>query len=157
MILGILFVLAGLAGIFTKTLDIGTGLSSIAIGGMFIYTFGSVKYGRYEINSSVKNRIVAQDRQGRYLVEAHTSRQITGPRPHVQGNMPANLYEVKKGLWIVDTNQGAVWNGEKIQWEPVNGNFSLEPRGNQPRDFLADEMTGWEHNYIKGNDNGQND
>jgi hypothetical protein len=107
----------------------------------------------HRIDSSVKNKIVGYDGHGRYLVEAKTSRQITGPRPHVDGNLPAGLYQVKKGLWIVDTSRnGTPPPADEIDWKSVNG-YSINPRGNtKTNGFLSDKMVGWEHNYIKKDD-----
>jgi len=122
---------------------------------MAILFFGYISITRtgrdaYKIDSSVKNKIVAHDGNGRYLVEAKTSRQITGPRPHVTGNLPASIQSVGKGTWVVDRD-GFLQPEEidKIKWIPLEG-YSIQPRGNtKTGGFLADEVEGWEHNYLK--------
>jgi hypothetical protein len=132
-------------------LDRSGGLSClvfliIIVVGYFSFT----RSGTYRIDSSVKNKIIAHDNQGRYLVEAKTSRQIIGPRPHVTGNLPASIQSVGKGKWVVDRN-GFLQPEEieKIKWIPLEG-YSIQPRGNtKTGGFLADEVEGWEHNYIK--------
>jgi hypothetical protein len=108
----------------------------------------------HSIDTSVRNRIVAEDGNGRYLVKAKTSRQIIGPRRYVQSNLPAHLTCVKKGLWIVDKNTSVMQpeEQERIVWKPVTRNLSIEPRGNQSRNYLDDIMNGYDHNYIKDND-----
>ena len=102
-----------------------------------------------KIDVSLRNKIVAQDGNGRYLVEADTSRQILGPRPHVIGNLPASLTQVKKGLWVVDSTGHYTDTYKDVKWEPVTGNMSIEPRGSQSRDFLDDMVQGYDHTYIK--------
>lgn len=100
------------------------------------------------IDVSVNNRVIAHDGNGRYLVKAKTSRQILGPRPHVNGNLPAGLYKVKKGLWIVDRT-GHEPDMAHIEWQSMKGNFHIEPRGNtETGGLLRDIMEGYEHNYL---------
>lgn len=127
--------------------EFGTGIMLLLMGiGILLEAINLAR--PHHIDSSVNNKIIAHDGQGRYLVEAKTSRQIIGPRPHVNGNMPANLTRIKKGLWVVD-RQGYQDNYDKTKWIPLSG-YSLQPRGNtQTRGLLGDEMEGWEHNYIK--------
>lgn len=122
--------------------------------GIFIMWFAwDLRPGQdYRIDSSVKNKIVAHDGNGRYLVEAKTSRQITGPRPHITGNLPASLSEVKKGLWVVNNN-GFENDYSQTKWQSVDGNYHIEPRGNtQTGSFLRDIMEGYEHNYVVKDD-----
>ena len=99
---------------------------------------------------SVRNKVVARDGYGRYLVEADTSRQIVGPRPHVTGNLPAGLYQVRDGLWVVDSSGTYLdRKASEINWQPVDGNYHIEPRGNTSTGgFLRDVMEGYDHNYI---------
>lgn len=127
------------------------GAYGVVSGLMLIWFVWSMRPGRssYKIDSSVRNKIVATDGNGRYLVEADTSRQITGPRPHVIGNLPASLIQVKKGLWVVDT-QGYCDGYDRVNWKPVERDLSIDPRGSESQNFLSDEMLGYEHNYIKG-------
>jgi hypothetical protein len=123
--------------------------ASVIIGGLILY-FAWDLTPRDNEYSRVRNRIIAQDGNGRFLVEAKTSRQITGPRPHVEGNLPAAIYSTGKGMFIVDTSASRGAEPEDIHWQPVAGNFSIEPRGDtKTRGFLADQMEGWEHSYIK--------
>lgn len=103
------------------------------------------------IDVSVRNKVVAYDGQGHWLVEADTSHNIIGPLPHVSENLPVGLYKLKKGLWLMDSNKGAPEpDSRKINWLPMPGNFHVEPRGNTVRgSFLRDIMEGIEtHTYI---------
>lgn len=159
MIIGFMLIAMGICGITYMPRDaenLGVGIVLIVLGGMIVWTFADMKKPR-TIDVSVKNKIVAQDGQGRYLVEAKTSRQIIGPAPHTTDNLPAHLYQVKKGLWIVDNNTSTVMGPDEeknIKWEPVSCNKSIEPRGNSHSEgFLMDQMNGYSHNYIKDNDN----
>jgi hypothetical protein len=129
------------------------GAYGVVSGLMLLWFVWSLRPGQSRsIDSSVRNKIVAHDGNGRYLVEADTSRQIIGPRPHVVGNLPASLTEVKKGLWVVDS-QGYCPDGySNVVWKPVSEDLSINPRGSESRNFLNDEMNGYEHNYIKGGD-----
>ena len=126
------------------------GLPAILSGVMVLWCCWDMRPGQsYKIDTSVNNRIVAHDGHGRYLVEAKTSRQITGPRPHVTGNLPANIIQAGKGLWVVDRGGFQPDGYDKTKWIPLEG-YSIQPRGNtQTNGFLADEMEGWEHNYLQ--------
>jgi hypothetical protein len=136
---------------------LGVGLSqgregayAIVSGLMLLWFVWSLRPGQdHRIDSSVRNRIRAHDGNGRYLVEADSSRQIQGPRPHVTGNLPASMTRVKKGLWVVDPNNWHQKDYSQVDWKPMDGNYHIEPRGSTPQNFLADEMNGWEHNYIQ--------
>ena len=101
------------------------------------------------IDVAVKNKIVAHDGQGRYLVRAKTSHNIIGPRRHVTGNLPAGIYKTGDDLFIVDATGGAEPNYKDINWKPVDGNYHIEPRGNaKTKGFLADVVEGYSHDYI---------
>ena len=119
------------------------------VSGLMFFWFAMSLGESSKIDVSVRNKIVAQDGNGRYLVKADTSRQILGPRPHVIGNLPASLTEVKKGLWVVDSTGHYSDSYKDVKWEPVQGNMSIEPRGSQSRDFLDDMVQGYDHIYIK--------
>lgn len=153
MILGLALIAFGLIALLTG--DGAAAFALIVIGGMIAWTFADTLRSR-KIDSSVNNRIVAEDGHGRWLVEAKTSRQITGPRPYTVDNLPAHLTQVKKGLWVVDRNTSTVSAPgdpqKSITWRPADGNQSIEPRGNgHSNGFLSDVMEGFEHNYIKDN------
>jgi len=135
-------------GIFAWNLD--SSVTLILCGLAVLWAGWEMRPGQsQEIDSSVNNKIIAHDGHGRYLVQAKTSRQITGPRPHVDGNLPAHLIEVKKGLWVVDPHGYDGGGYDKVAWQPVKGNYHVKPRGSEKRDFLADQMVGWDHNYIE--------
>jgi hypothetical protein len=129
------------------------GLPAILSGVMVLWFAWDMRPGQsFKINSSVDNKIIAHDGNGRYLVQAKTSRQIIGPRPHVQGNLPAHLLQVdrKNGLWVVDASGGYSGEGyDHIKWKPVSGNYRVSPRGEKSRDFLNDAVLGYQHNYIQ--------
>jgi len=122
------------------------GVSAMITGLMLLWFAWSTS------GSSVRNKIVAHDGNGRYLVEAKTSRQILGPRPYVIGNLPASLTKVKDGLWVVDSTGHYSDSYNDVKWEPVKGNMSIDPRGSQSRDFLDDTVQGYDHTYIKGDE-----
>ena len=126
------------------------GIYGVASGLMLIWFVWSMRGGKsHRIDSSVRNKIVAQDGNGRYLVQADTSRQITGPRPHVSGNLPAAVVQVGDGWWVVDSVGYKPDGYDFSQWMPVEGNVSIEPRGNtETGGFLSDVMEGYDHNYI---------
>lgn len=147
-----LFIIAGGAKVAIEG-DVPIGIITIVSGVMFLSMFLDVgKPARIDV--SVRNKIIAHDGNGRYLVEAKTSRQIRGPRPHVSGNLPAHLIEVKMGLWIVDSNNYTPnLESKKINWLPMDGNYHVEPRGNtKTGGFLADVMEGYYHEYIVKDD-----
>lgn len=133
-----------------KVGEIGLGIVCVIVGLMF---FSPVLDGitpSPRIDVAVRNKVVAHDGNGRYLVEADTSRQILGPRPHTSQNMPAGLYQVRSGLWIVDSTGGSDPTEIKIEWQPVDGNYQVVPRGSEPRDFLKDVVEGSDdHTYIQ--------
>lgn len=129
------------------------GVSPFLCGIMVLWFAWDMRPGQsYKIDSSVKNKIIAHDGNGRYLVKAKTSRQITGPRPHVTDNLPAHIYSHGKGEWIVDRNTWVLQpeDIEKINWLPVPENKSINPRGKtKTGGFLQDLMEGYDHNYIQ--------
>ena len=144
-------------------LTIGTTLTLTGFtqgrAGMFAFVCGMMLLwmamslgGSSKVDVSVRNKIVATDGEGRYLVEADTSRQILGPRPHVIGNLPASLKEIKKGLWVVDSTGHYSDSYKDVKWEPVQGNMSIEPRGAQSRDFLDDMVQGYDHTYVRSDE-----
>ena len=144
-----------LGGVFLSRVGVlqgWDGAYAVVSGLMLLWLAWSLGDGSAKIDVSVRNKIVAQDGNGRYLVEAKTSRQITGPRPHVIGNLPASLTRVKKGLWVVDSTGHYTDSYKDVKWEPVNGNMSIEPRGSQSRDLLDDMVQGYDHTYIKGDE-----
>lgn len=134
--------------------DIGGQVSAGMCALLLIGVSWSLRSGNNDkIDVRVKNKILAHDGNGRFLVEAKTSRQIIGPRPHVDGNLPAHLTPVKKGLWVV--SNGAYENDEfnKTKWIFIKDDYHIEPRGNTDTPgALADMMGGWEHNYIQKDD-----
>lgn len=131
--------------------DIGARVSAGMCALLLISVSLSLRGGKTARNDvSVKNKIVAHDGNGMFLVEAKTSRQIIGPRPHVQGNLPAHLTQVKKGLWVVNNGPYEHDAYEKTKWIPVDGDYHINPRGNtNTPGALADTVNGWEHNYIQ--------
>jgi len=147
-----LFLIVGGASVTTQG-DVAIGIITISMGVMWLSMFLDVGSGKsYRIDSSVRNKVVAHDGNGRYLVKADTSRQITGPRPHVTGNMPASLIEIQKGLWVVDSN-GYCNDYSRVNWQPVDGDYHIEPRGNtETGGFLRDVMEGYEHYYVVRDD-----
>jgi hypothetical protein len=134
--------------------DMGGRVSAGACALLMVFASWSLRGGKTaKIDVSVKNKIVAHDGNGRFLVEAKTSRQITGPRPYVEGNLPAHLTQVKKGLWVVNNGPYEHNAFEKTEWLPVHGDYRIEPRGNTATPgALADMMGGWDHNYIHKDD-----
>lgn len=141
--LGVVFIAGGVNVVIQGNVPFGLVVCAM---GLWIFFMG-VDLGRSGgIDVSVRNKVVAHDGNGRWLVEADTSRQITGPRPHVNGNLPAGLYKVEDGLWIVDSTGTRPPN--HIDWQPMSG-YRIEPRGNtETGGFLHDLMEGYDHNYI---------
>ena len=148
--LGLMFVVAG-ANVFARSdMMQDKAIGAIAVlAGVWLWSLVFDMARADGIDVSVNNRIVAQDGEGRYLVKAKTRYQILGPRPHVSGNLPAGLYQQRKGLWIVDSTGGPEPDSRNIDWKPMSGNYHIEPRGNtKTGGYLRDVMEGWEHKYI---------
>lgn len=124
----------------------------IAIGMIILASRG----GSGRINTDIDNEIIGYDPKTQaYKVRAKTSRNIEGDSKHVQGNLPANvLYGGEPGTFIVDPNHAFDSRHDrdgrnKVKWQPVEPGYEILPRGATKTDgFLADEMLGYEHNYI---------
>lgn len=148
---GLMLIFGG-AHVFTVTRGDEWFISGLTIVmGLWCLSVIPAEFRRDRIDVSVKNKVVAYDGNGHWLVEANTSHNIIGPLPHVTENLPVSLYKLKSGLWLMDANKGAPEpDFRKINWKPMPGNFHVEPRGNTVRgSFLRDMMEGFEpHNYI---------
>lgn len=145
-----LIIFLGYGAVFSDG-DMGGRISAGACALLLIFATMQFRGGKHgKIDVSVKNKIIGHDGQGKFLVRAKTSRQIIGPRPYVDGNLPAHLTKIARDTWVV--NNGAYDADVKnIDWKPVEGNWHIEPRGNSPTPgALYDQvMGGWEHNYIQ--------
>lgn len=135
---------------------LGKGIDTIVPAVITGVIFICISFSMYplripKIDVSVSNKILGFDNKGNYLVQAKTSRQITGPLHHVEKNLPADLIQVQKGLWVVSF-KGGVHSGnvDKLKFKYVPDGYSIQPRGNtKTNGSLADQMLGYDHNYIR--------
>lgn len=149
--LGLMLIFGGIH-VFTVTHGDDWIISGVSIAlGLWFLSMIIDEFIPGHIDVTVRNKVIAYDGNGHWLVEANTSHNIIGPLPRVTENLPVGLYKLKKGLWLMDANKGAPEpDASQINWIPMPGNFHAEPRGNTVRgSFLRDMMEGFEsHDYI---------
>lgn len=152
-----LFIASLIAAVLVVSdVDVSGKLSCAAMAALLVFAAAQLRGDNRgaQIDCRVDNRIIATDGHGRYLVQARTSRQITGSRYYVDGNLPAHVIQRGRGRWFV--NFGG-WiredDIEKIEWRPMPpGEWQVVPRGAEKRDALDDMMGGWTHDYIQERD-----
>jgi hypothetical protein len=96
--------------------------------------------------------VIGYDGQGRYLVKAKTTRQITGPHTSSKDNLPAHIIGVGKDVFVVDRSKTIHTSDEarKIRFQPIEGNWHIQPRGQDKP--VSDLMAGFDHQYVQKDD-----
>lgn len=143
---GLMLIFGG-AHVFTVTRGDEWLISGLTIAmGLWCLSVIPNEFRRDGIDGEVRNKIIAEDGQGAFLVRAKTRHNILGPRTHVNQNLPAHITTIEKGLHVVDFGSYKD-DYSHVQWIPVKG-YHIEPRGANPQDFVKDVMEGYDHQYV---------